>query len=433
MADLRKQAQPLHVVAKLRAGELSPEGNGFRAAGIAATRHQQLPQLLHLKYRVGVADMGDPLVQECRGLILDESADWAPVALPFKAFFNLGEKHAASLDWDTVRVTPKLDGTLMVLYWYGSDDRPESMRSGDSADVGPVQTTCDRAGWQVATSGSPDASTVAEGCEASFHDLFWLTWDKSGHRLPPRHLRHYCFMFELMSPETRVVVPVASPSLTLHGVRDMASLREIEPRLIAGQLGWGHAETIPHLRTKEQVIAAAAEISPVRGEGFVVTDGSFRRLKVKSTRYLLAAHLPRLHWGWQGLSEDVMEAIASDREEVASPHDGFVARLILQGESSEWCAYFPRWAARFHAISRVIDRCAARIESLVECARRRDATPRAVFRGLGRDDPRRHLIMDVFGKGVSVRDALRMLKGRKLLQIIFFQPGADDERGGAPC
>jgi tRNA splicing ligase len=53
------------------------------------------------------------VVQECRGLILDESANWRIVAFPYTKFFNYGEEHAASIDWSTACVQEKLDGSLM--------------------------------------------------------------------------------------------------------------------------------------------------------------------------------------------------------------------------------------------------------------------------------------------------------------------------------
>lgn len=49
-------------------------------------------------------DLSDPLVQICRGIILDSKANWKIVAFPFVKFFNFGEPRAQQLDWDSVRV-----------------------------------------------------------------------------------------------------------------------------------------------------------------------------------------------------------------------------------------------------------------------------------------------------------------------------------------
>ena len=55
------------------------------------------------------SNMGQKVVRECRGMIL-EKGTWDVVALPFLKFFNAGEKHAAVIDWTSARVYEKLDG-----------------------------------------------------------------------------------------------------------------------------------------------------------------------------------------------------------------------------------------------------------------------------------------------------------------------------------
>lgn len=74
-----------------------------------------------------------PLVQECRGIILDDERDWAVVAMPYAKFFNFNEPHAHTIDWSTATVCEKADGSLMTLYWYKDS-------------------------WHVSSSGIPDAS-----------------------------------------------------------------------------------------------------------------------------------------------------------------------------------------------------------------------------------------------------------------------------------
>jgi tRNA splicing ligase len=63
--------------------------------------------------------MSNSIVQDARGTILDESADWQIVAFPFRKFFNVGESNAATIKWDSgVKVMEKLDGSLMIMYHY---------------------------------------------------------------------------------------------------------------------------------------------------------------------------------------------------------------------------------------------------------------------------------------------------------------------------
>src|SRR5438045_764436 len=99
---------------------------------VAHKRHLRYPHLVLLKYSQIDSPMGERIVQECRGCILDESKNWECVSRGFDKFFNYGEVHAAAIDWGTAVVQEKVDGSLIMLYWY------------DEA-------------WQVATSGTPDA------------------------------------------------------------------------------------------------------------------------------------------------------------------------------------------------------------------------------------------------------------------------------------
>src|ERR1019366_8453836 len=106
------------------------------AYGIKSNRHRAFPHLVMLKYSQINSPMNEPIVQQCRGIILDESNDWAVVSYPFDKFFNYGEPNAAKIDWANTRVLEKLDGSLMTLYWYADQ-------------------------WRVASSGTPDAGGPA--------------------------------------------------------------------------------------------------------------------------------------------------------------------------------------------------------------------------------------------------------------------------------
>lgn len=67
--------------------------------------------LVLLKYDQLNSDLGNEIVQECRGLILDAHT-FEVVCYPFNKFFNYGESHAADIDWRTAYVTEKLDGCV---------------------------------------------------------------------------------------------------------------------------------------------------------------------------------------------------------------------------------------------------------------------------------------------------------------------------------
>lgn len=285
---------------------------------IKPRRHGRYQNLVHLKYNQIESPMHEPIVQECRGLILDVANDWVVVAFPFHKFFNAGEPLAVDVDWSTARVQEKLDGSLMTLYRY--DDA-----------------------WQVSSSGLPDAAGPVKTIGGTFADLFWNTWNTLKMRLPEPGC---CYMFELMTPMNRIVVQHREPKLVLIGVRDLTTLKELPVEPVAERHGWSAVRSLP-LSTCEQCIEAAKALDPMSAEGFVVVDADFRRVKIKSPRYVAIAH-------------------AIDH---ASPRR--MLELVRSNESAEYLAYFPdlqskynAMAERFAAVCREIDAIYAALASI---------------------------------------------------------------------
>lgn len=214
---------------------------------------------------------------------------------PYNKFWNLGESLAASIDWSTARVQDKLDGSLMLLYWHE--------------------------GWQVASSGSPRAGGSYGKESGTFADKFWSVFRDNGMALPDQSDRGVGFFFELVSPDNRIVVKYEGARLILHGARDLRTELEVERGWledIAEENGWPIVNEHP-LRTAEEVDEAVRALDPVKGEGFIVVDGAFNRVKIKSPRYV-ALHKLR------------------DRTSV-----GAIIDLWKQGEVEELLTYFPEY------------------------------------------------------------------------------------------
>ena len=66
-----------------------------------------------LKYDQIRSDMTNPVVRECRGIILDESGGYCPACVPFYKFGNFGESYVPDIDWASARIQEKLDGSLI--------------------------------------------------------------------------------------------------------------------------------------------------------------------------------------------------------------------------------------------------------------------------------------------------------------------------------
>lgn len=281
---------------------------------IKARPHPQYPNLHCFKYDQRLSPMSEEAVRDARGLILDQNDDWAVVSMSFRKFFNLGESLAVPIDWETARIEDKLDGTLMSLYWY------------------------DRA-WQVQTTGTADAGGMVmqdirtRHEHLTFRDLFWQTWKELSYQLPPvpdELGAAYTFAFELLTPMNRVVVHHETTRLVLHGVRRLDTLQEEKAEDWAEKLGYEATRTFD--LTQEDLREAARQIPPDEGEGFVVRDAHFNRVKVKSEAYVTVS-LVREAW---------------------SPRRAL--ELVLLGEQEEFLTYFPEYRQQLAEIEQRVRR-----------------------------------------------------------------------------
>lgn len=237
-------------------------GDLVQSYTIKAKRHGKYENLVLLKYGIDAAFM-NPMVRECRGIILDEARSWAVVSRAFDKFGNHGEGYVPEIDWSTARVQEKLDGSLCVLYHY------------DGA-------------WHVATSGTPDASGEVHGAGGTFSEYFWRTFAAEGGTTEglPTNL---CFAFELMGPDNRIVVVHEKPWMRLLAVRDRDTHEQHWPEQWEKLVGIPAVRTFP-LGSLDEIVASFEHISPVSQEGYVVVDGQFNRVKIKHPGYVALHH-----------------------------------------------------------------------------------------------------------------------------------------------
>jgi len=279
---------------------------------IKVNRHTRHPHLVMLKYDQIRSPMSERIVQECRGLILDEAREWAIVSFPYLKFFNYGEGAAAPIDWSTARVLEKLDGSLMTLYFYDGE-------------------------WHVASSGVPDACGTANGCAKLMRELFWDTWNELAYRLPQD--TGFVYMFELMTRHNRVIVRHEKARLELHGVRDMRTYVEVDPEPFALLNGWECVRSYP-LTTLDEILEAASALDPLHNEGFVVRDAAFNRIKVKSPHYVALHHMTD---GW-------------------SPKR-MLEKIVLPNENQEFLTYFPEYEADYLEVKGRFEQLVAEAET----------------------------------------------------------------------
>lgn len=273
--------------------------------GVYAKASLDHPNLIQFSYdQIESSKIKDnPLVRECRGLVLDNTNNsWRIVARPFDRFFNWGENVDEEIfDWSEFVAQEKIDGSMMILY------------------------NCSGTQWKVSTKGSIDANGTVGDNPFTFQSLFWKTFHNSNYSLwdlDPRNT----YIFELTSKWNRVVTSQENNegTLTLIGVRDRETGQEFPVELYRDY--FQVVRTFP-MNSIEEVLSAAKELSPDKQEGFVLVDKNFNRIKVKSEKYVMIHHV-----------KDTLNSVK-------------ILDLVKAGEQSEILAYFPDLQKEFDRIS----------------------------------------------------------------------------------
>ena len=273
-------------------------------------RIKRLDDLIMFSYGIE-ADFRIDVVRECRGIILDEADGYKPVCIPFFKFGNYGEPYADDIDWKTARVQEKIDGSLIKVWHY-------------------------KGAWRVSTNNTINAeSATVDNKGDTFLNIFNKAWEFTNKQFSDLN-PDFTYMFELISPQTRVVVPYSETKIYHIGTRDRNTLQEVHVDIgIEKPKEFG-------ISTIEGCIEAVKELDRYH-EGFVVVDSSWRRVKVKSPIYVAIHHL--------------LNNITSDKR---------IIDLIISGEYAEVVAYFPEYAEMFDSMRERIDRFIAYNEKELE-------------------------------------------------------------------
>ena len=277
---------------------------------IKINRHQKYPHLVCLKYSQIESPMAEKVVQQSRGIILNEAKNWEVVSYAYDKFFNYGEPLAIPIDWQSATIYDKLDGSLMVLYYYDNQ-------------------------WRVQSSGTADGGGEVSGFNFSFSQLFWRVWQELNYPLPEE--KEYCFIFELLTPYNRIVVKQPENNLVLHGVRNIKTLQEEKPQFWAEKYDFNLVKTFP-LSSWQDIINSAEKLEPTEAEGYVICDANFQRVKVKSSQYVAWAHF---------------RSSFSTRK---------MLLIIDNNEGDEFLNYYPEWTNYYQEIKQKYENLVQQIE-----------------------------------------------------------------------
>lgn len=266
-----------------------------------------------LKYSQLDSDFHLPMVRECRGAIFrldvgDAKSAHAPVykcvCHPFDKFGNYGESYCPEIDWETVKVQEKLDGSLIKL-WY------------------------DREQWHWSTNGTIHAIDAPLN-NAYYHNYQELIDSAIGASFYELLDTRITYMFELVSPYNQVVIPYKQTRLVLIGARYNVTDKEYSSNgldVIADGLGVERPKMYG-INSLKDALAAVSQMDSDE-EGFVVVDAKFNRVKIKSQEWLRAAHL---HNNGVITTKRVLEAADSgsldDMRAYCPDYEQFIARVL---------------------------------------------------------------------------------------------------------
>ena len=219
------------------------------------------------KYNQLSSDFDEKICCEARGIILDSRDDFKVVRMAFKKFFNVGEPHAAAIDWDHAYATEKIDGSLMSL-WHA------------------------RGEWHLSTNGTIDAykATLGDGSVIkTFGELFDIAYKNI------TDMDHYnlfnkkkCYTFELVSPWNRIVINYPEPKIYLLSARDMETLQEtIIPVRFLPEIPRPTYYPIQSLMDCNAIVQKMSD----EHEGIVVKDVQGNRVKIKTESYVRLHHV----------------------------------------------------------------------------------------------------------------------------------------------
>ena len=222
-------------------------------------------ELAIFNYSIG-GDFYNPIVQEARGIIIDV-VDLEVVCWPFRKFGNHTEGYADKIDWESARVQEKIDGSIIKL-WYHKKRRV----------------------WTFSTNGVIFAKNARLEKGGGCYGEVILSTENMKDIAFWQLNEDYTYIFELVSPQTRIVIPYEKAMLYHLGTRNNITGEEYDL-----DIGIQKPKSYPLTSLEDCIYAAKVlnktDAKEVNLEGFVVVDKFWHRVKVKSPAYLTMHHV----------------------------------------------------------------------------------------------------------------------------------------------
>lgn len=206
------------------------------------------------------ADFSNPIVQNCRGIILYRNT-LEIACYPFNKFNDYDDKNADAIDWESARILEKIDGQITKVWFNKLTNN-----------------------WVISTQSSIYADNSLTMSGKSRGELFRNAKSKIDYNL----LNKDCtYIFELVSPDSQIILKYENTDIYHIGTRNNISQLEED-----ADIGVQKPKNYEVKSLKEAIDKANEICKPGdRHEGFVVVDKDFHRVKVKSNFYKQSAYI----------------------------------------------------------------------------------------------------------------------------------------------
>jgi hypothetical protein len=276
--------------------------------------------LMVLNYSTYLSPKYNNITKECRSLVLENKKPYNIISRSFSRFFdyydNYGENSSIDLCSPNVRVYEKVDGSLINLYYHNGKwlvrTRSMALAEGDAYPAIGINV-------QNGHTFRGIFDSIITNNYASVDDFYKNLNTKN------------TYIFELVSPKTRIVKQYNKDDIYLLASIDNETGKEMSPvdlQILADILFISRPYTINFKSIKELSDYTENKLND-EDEGFVVADFTnlynVKRYKFKAKKYLWLHRMMSRH---SLTNKDITD-------------------IVMRGDEEEFLKYFPEYTSNF--------------------------------------------------------------------------------------
>lgn len=255
----------------------------------SVTQFPNNPNWYMLVYNLFESDLDNKIVKQCRGTVVEvKDGDVKVICAPYLKFFDINDVHADKINWDSKKLKTelKIDGQLIKMFKYKGRDYwvtngGVGLNTPIDYETDDIHNYKELMGVALASKGEIVAQVVFDDEDFTYCEE-WVDNIPDG----------WTLMFELTSPQNKIICKYDETKLWFHGARDAEGI-EHSPEEVKEMFGIPY--DIPkryNLSKKEDILAALETFNGNEQEGFVVVDEeNWTRVKMKCPSYLALKYI----------------------------------------------------------------------------------------------------------------------------------------------